>query len=560
MNRGSVVGTMCGMACLAVASLSPGASAQAARLMPQEVASWREDIRALASELPRRHKNAFFRASRASFDSAVARLDADVPRFRRDQIIVGMMRIVAMLNDAHTVLPVEIGDRVAFHGFPIRFHQFTDGLFVQAASPEYRSLVGARVVQFGRVSAQAAMDSVAHIVPHENDFWVKERGPALLSVAEVDHALGLSDSAASITLVVERDGKRESVQVNAGAVVNAAGHGPPTTAQNWLDMRDASSGTDPLWLQHPRDVYWMEFLPDSRTVYIGYRAVISMPGAEPNDAFFRRVFAFADSTHAERVVLDVRQNGGGNGDMNRNLVRSIVQHPSLDRPDKLFVIIGRATFSAAAQLVNQLAYLTNATFVGEPTGNAPNQFGDTRPMELPNSKLLVMVSSRWHQSPTARDAQRFVAPKIAAELSSSEYRDRVDPAMRAILGAGTRRPLAALLDEALAAGDSTLALRRFTEYREAAANKYIDVEAEGNAAGYGLLNANRVPRAVAVFELTVRSFPQSANAHDSLGEAYERAGRRDAAIAEYRKAISLDSSAESPRAALRRLGVPPLSS
>jgi Flp pilus assembly protein TadD len=63
-----------------------------------------------------------------------------------------------------------------------------------------------------------------------------------------------------------------------------------------------------------------------------------------------------------------------------------------------------------------------------------------------------------------------------------------------------------------------------------------------------------------VFELTVRSFPQSANAHDSLGEAYERAGRRDAAIAEYRKAISLDANAESPRAALRRLGVPPLSS
>jgi len=249
-------------------------------LTARETAAWREDLRAIASELPRRHKNAFFRATRASFDSAVAQLDADIPSLRRDQVIVGLMRIVAMLNDAHTVLPVEIGDRVAFHGFPIRLHLFTDGLFVQAASPEYRSLVGARVVQLGPVSAQAAMDSVAHIVPHENEFWVKERGPFLLAVAEVDYALGLSDNAASIALVVERDGKRDTVRVKAGAVVNAQGHGPPVSTQNWVDMRDASANADPLWQQHPRDVYWMEYLTDSRTVYVGYRAVISMPGTK----------------------------------------------------------------------------------------------------------------------------------------------------------------------------------------------------------------------------------------------------------------------------------------
>ena len=86
---------------------------------------------------------------------------------------------------------------------------------------------------------------------------------------------------------------------------------------------------------------------------------------------------------------------------------------------------------------------------------------------------------------------------------------------------------------------------------------YVDVESEGNAAGYALLNANRVAHAVTVFELTARFYPRSANAHDSLGEGYERAGRRDAAIAEYRKALTLNANAESSRAALRRLGVPP---
>ena len=129
--------------------------------------------------------------------------------------------------------------------------------------------------------------------------------------------------------------------------------------------------------------------------------------------------------------------------------------------------------------------------------------------------------------------------------------------MRAILTGGTRRSLAALLDDALVAGDTALAARRFAEYRESPANAYVDVESEGNAAAYALLNANRVAHAVTVFELTTRFYARSANAHDSLGEAYERAGRRDAAIAEYRKALSLNANAESSRAALRRLGVPP---
>ena len=48
----------------------------------------------------------------------------------------------------------------------------------------------------------------------------------------------------------------------------------------------------------------------------------------------------------------------------------------------MFVIIGRRTFSACQNLVNELDNYTNAIFIGEPTAENINFYGDTRPGSL----------------------------------------------------------------------------------------------------------------------------------------------------------------------------------
>ena len=64
------------------------------------------------------------------------------------------------------------------------------------------------------------------------------------------------------------------------------------------------------------------------------------------------------------MVLDIRDNMGGNGALNRYPVQQVLRRPWLDRPDRLFVIIGRRTFSAGQQFANLLEAWTQATFVG----------------------------------------------------------------------------------------------------------------------------------------------------------------------------------------------------
>ncbi|KAB8061288.1 serine hydrolase [Janthinobacterium sp. FT14W] len=61
-----------------------------------------------------------------------------------------------------------------------------------------------------------------------------------------------------------------------------------------------------------------------------------------------------------------------------------------------------------------------------------------------------------------------------------------------------------------------------------------------NAWGYRLLGRQQPKQAAAVFELGVQLYPQGANGHDSLAEAYEAGGAKTLAITHYRRSLELD--------------------
>jgi len=65
-------------------------------------------------------------------------------------------------------------------------------------------------------------------------------------------------------------------------------------------------------------------------------------------------------------------------------------------------------------------------------------------------------------------------------------------------------------------------------------------EAALNALGYRLMTAGKADAAIAVFRLIVETFPKSANAYDSLGEAYMNHGDKALAIANYERSLALN--------------------
>src|SRR4029079_11282282 len=150
------------------------------------------------------------------------------------------------------------------------------------------------------------------------------------------------------------------------------------------------------------------------------------------ESFCNRLLTFINSNQVENLIVDLRLNRGGNGDFNRPILRTLIKADKVDQKGKLFVIIGRSTWSAAQFLVNNLEDYTEAIFVGEPTGGKRNSYGDSRRITLPNSGVTVRVSTLWWQE-DERDKRQWKAPDISAELTFDDYRNNVYPALPAIL-------------------------------------------------------------------------------------------------------------------------------
>ena len=127
-----------------------GAPAQPAAFDP---VAWRGDLQLIARELPARHPDAFYRMTRASWDSAVGATDGRLATMTRNQAMVAFMELVALVRDGHTSINPIFDPAIGVRYYPLEFATFEDGLYVRSAAPEYAALAGARVLRVGRVSA-----------------------------------------------------------------------------------------------------------------------------------------------------------------------------------------------------------------------------------------------------------------------------------------------------------------------------------------------------------------------------------------------------------------------
>ena len=75
----------------------------------------------------------------------------------------------------------------------------------------------------------------------------------------------------------------------------------------------------------------------------------------------------------------------------------MVERPKYANNDRLVVLTGRQTFSAAVMLVAALGDHTDAIFIGEPAGAPLNSYGDPTSISLPSGRLELVVSTLYWQ-------------------------------------------------------------------------------------------------------------------------------------------------------------------
>jgi CubicO group peptidase (beta-lactamase class C family) len=151
---------------------------------------------------------------------------------------------------------------------------------------------------------------------------------------------------------------------------------------------------------------------------------------------------------------------------------------------------------------------------------------------------IILMTNSWQNS--FNDTGRVIS-KI---IFDSNYEPVVPIADNAANRAFTDEIIKLTLEKGLSAATESFQKR----------NKKIDLlENVINDKGYDLMKEKKLKEAVEIFRLNVFAFPKSANAFDSLGEAYLEAGDRQSAIENYKKSLLLNPGNENAREVLKKL-------
>ncbi len=503
---------------------------------------WQDDLKFLQETIHNNYSFLFKKTTKEAFDAEVETLYNNIPNLEEHEIVIGLARLVSSFKYGHTVLGFRYQPH-AFHQLPFNLYQFNDGVFIQGVHKDYQQALGAKVIAIAGVPIKDALKAIYPVVPAENDQFFKAYAGMYLSCPEVLHAQGvIKELSTTVELTLEKEGKTFKQTFNALPI----GERVPTKYSlvqqegDWLDAREQNY--TPRYLKQLDKIYYYEYLPEQKTVYIRHSQIQDDP-EEDIPAFYERVFDFIDNNDVERLVLDVRLNGGGNNYKNKPIVTGIIESKKINKIGKFIVILGRRTFSACQNLVNELDNYTNVIFIGEPTSENINFYGDNNRVELPNSKIPAYLSFAWWQDKPQWENDDWLAPHIAVDMSFEEYRTNQDPVLDTALAFDDENfitdPMQHMTNLYMAGKMEQLATdtkRMINDERY----RFFDFESELNNTGYNMINRKQFEQAIAIFTFVTQLFPDSANAWDSLAEGFLKAGDKQKAAEYYNKAIAMD--------------------
>jgi len=336
-----------------------------------------EDLQTLLSQLEKRHKNVYNFTARPALEAQAAQVRAVLDQTPPEVFRFQLLTITALVGDAHTYVHAPVDER----RLPILLYWFQNDLRVVRVLPGYEKCLGAKVVSIEGTPAADVDRKIRKLLSqNENEWFYKANSAGLLTVPAALYVAGLTKRLDVVEVAFEGEGGDTFSLSLPAAPIEAA-------RASWKAYLEKDT---PLHAQKPGDGFWWQTLDDNKTLYICFRDYRQM------NALTRPLADAIRKQKPARLVVDLRGNRGGDFNVGRGLIRRL-KELGCEGGERVYVITGRATFSAA--MVNAIDFKKElrATIVGEPAGERPNGYQENEEFTLPNSKLVVSYSTRLYR-------------------------------------------------------------------------------------------------------------------------------------------------------------------
>ncbi len=419
-------------------------------------AQMREDFLQLRDQwAPLDHS--FSPEQRRGFDAIVTAAIATVDTMSQADFELEVMRATAVAHNGHTY----VRSGRFLHPLPIRAWWFANGLYIVSAAPEFSKLLGARIEKLGALTAQQALVAISPFLSGTTQ-RIRYLSAFYLTSPEVLQRIGATKSpdVADLTMRLS-DGTLQEMRLGRAALFDPAFSSPnrPYFAFSALYPGDADlpgrwphvldGVTDrPLIYQAPADLSATWIGDDGKILYVRSNETLSSDKSPLDE---KLLFGVLQKDVVQRrpkyVVVDLRLNQGGNF---FNTILFTQALPRLLPPaGRIFVLVGRATFSAA--LVTAAMLKGNGgdrvVLIGETMGDADRFWAEGGRITLPNSRIEVQYANGFHDWaagctdldtcywPVVAFGVRHVSlgPEILIEPTFADYAAGRDPVLAAAL-------------------------------------------------------------------------------------------------------------------------------
>jgi tetratricopeptide (TPR) repeat protein len=342
------------------------------------------------------------------------------------------------------------------------------------------------------------------------------------------------------------------------------------------ELSAAEGSEDPLFslLYDHYDKYKHNYGIRDVRVYPGNIGYLELQSFEPLELSRNKISAamkiLAD---VSALIIDLRRNSGGNPVTVQYLCSYLFEQPThlnsqywrrgdyteefwtFDHVDgqqlgdvPIYILTSQFSFSAAEEFAYDLQVLKRAMVIGETTGGGANPGHSFRIdnrfiVFIPTGRAINPVTqSNWEGVGVQPDIEVSAAKALdialeKADLSARRYAEKKENhAVKEMLN------IAAEINQSasLFTDDPRLAGQKIESALETGLEQKLIDEASINSLGYRFLNQRKIEIALIIFHFNVHKFSESANAYDSLAEAYLKSGDPAKALLNYQKSLKID--------------------
>lgn len=368
-----------------------------------------EDLAFLKKTLPTRHTNLFAKIDSPTFIAKIQGIENKVDRLNYETFTTELFKLTVAIGDEHTFIEPKFTKIL-----PIQFDFFKEGLFITAIDSAHSNLLQSQLIAINNKPTSEIVALFKEAIQSYNPSYFDDHFLHFINNPAFLKGLGITNSDEGAEFTIRgKDGKTTQVKLNSF---------PQATLAN-LKLALANST---LLAQKKKGNYWFDYDKDKKVVYVNYNKC-RVDDSYPFEKFSTELFTAIDQYQPNKIVIDLRYNSGGNSAILDPFIDKIKQS-YLNKKGKLFVLIGKQTFSSAVMNAIEFKRNSNAIFIGEPTGGNINHYGEVRGFALPKSKITIAYSTKYWENWKGKKGP--LQPDVPVSYSIKNYVAGQDEALQ----------------------------------------------------------------------------------------------------------------------------------